>query len=75
MAIERNKCSECGFHLPKCMCVREVEHYIDRDYTFTNECAFPESYPMSQESFWATAYDKFDRWKRAQWLFYTMISR
>ena len=56
MAMERNKCSECGFHLPKCMCTRV------------------EAAPMN-ESFWATAYDKFDRWKRAQWLFYTMVSK
>lgn len=57
------QCDDCDEHTLGCRCRRR---YI------SNEA--DQSMPMN-ESFWATAYEKFDRWKRAQWLFYTMISK
>lgn len=64
-AFMSGECYECGEHTLQCRCVdgQSLPIIVGID-----------SIPMDQ-GFWATAYDKFERWKRAQWLFYLMTAR
>jgi hypothetical protein len=56
------KCSECGEYTLQCRChiKQSLPNISDMDSTLLNQ------------DFWAAAYEKFERWERAQRLFYMM---